>query len=395
MDGRIVGGTATTISSFPWQISLQRSGSHSCGGSIYSSNIIVTAAHCLQSVSASSLQVRAGSSYWSSGGVVSAVSAFRNHEGYNANTMVNDIAIIKLSSSLGLSSTIKTIGLASSNPSNGASASVSGWGTQSSGSSSIPSQLQYVNVNIVSQSVCASSAYSYGSQIRSTMICAAASGKDACQGDSGGPLVSGGQLVGVVSWGYGCAYSNYPGVYASVADLRTWVRVGSTYWRSGGSLHSVRAFRNHEGYNARTMVNDIAIIRIESDLSFRSSIREIRIADSNPREGATAVVSGWGTTESGGSTIPDHLLAVDLKIVDVSRCRSEEFGYGKKIKDTMICAYAAHKDACQGDSGGPLVSGDRLVGVVSWGYGCGEVRYPGVFADVAHFHEWIEETARD
>ncbi|XP_017038885.1 trypsin beta [Drosophila ficusphila] len=223
LDGRIVGGTATSISSFPWQISLQRSGSHSCGGSVYSANVIVTAAHCLQSVSASSLQIRAGSSYWSSGGVTIGVSSFKNHEGYNANTMVNDIAIIRLKSNLSFSSNIRAIGLASSNPANGAAASVSGWGTQSSGSSSIPTQLQYVNVNIVSQSRCASSSYSYGSQIKSSMICAAASGKDSCQGDSGGPLVSGGVLVGVVSWGYGCAASNYPGVYASVADLRSWV----------------------------------------------------------------------------------------------------------------------------------------------------------------------------
>ncbi|XP_022224743.2 trypsin alpha [Drosophila obscura] len=223
LDGRIVGGSATTISSFPWQISLQRSGSHSCGGSVYSSNIIVTAAHCLQSVSASTLQVRAGSTYWSSGGTVVKVASFRNHEGYNANTMVNDIAVIRLSSSLSLSSNIKAIALASYNPANGASAAVSGWGTQSSGSSSIPTTLQYVNVKIVSQSQCASSTYGYGSEIRSTMICAAASGKDACQGDSGGPLVSGGVLVGVVSWGYGCAYANYPGVYADVAVLRSWV----------------------------------------------------------------------------------------------------------------------------------------------------------------------------
>lgn len=68
LDGRIVGGVATSISDFPWQISLQRSGSHSCGGSIYSNNIIVTAAHCLQSVSVSVLKVRAGSSNWNSGG---------------------------------------------------------------------------------------------------------------------------------------------------------------------------------------------------------------------------------------------------------------------------------------------------------------------------------------
>ncbi|XP_017027348.1 trypsin alpha [Drosophila kikkawai] len=223
LDGRIVGGSATTITSFPWQISLQRNGGHSCGGSIYSNKIIVTAAHCLQSVSASSLKVRAGSSYWSSGGSLVSVAAFRNHEGYNANTMVNDIAVIRLSSSLSFSSSVKAISLATYNPANGAAATVSGWGTQSSGSSSIPSQLQYVNLKIVSQSQCASSTYGYGSQIRSTMICAYSSGKDSCQGDSGGPLVSGGVLVGVVSWGYGCAYANYPGVYADVAVLRSWV----------------------------------------------------------------------------------------------------------------------------------------------------------------------------
>ncbi|XP_073845426.1 trypsin alpha-4-like [Musca autumnalis] len=223
LDGRIVGGSATTINSFPWQISLQRSGSHSCGGSVYSANIIVTAAHCLQSVSASVLKVRAGSTYWNSGGTLVSVAAFKNHEGYNANTMVNDIAVIRLSSSLTMSSTIKAIGLATSAPANGASASVSGWGTQSYGSSSIPTQLRYVDVKIVGRTQCASSTYGYGSEIKSSMICAYTVGKDACQGDSGGPLVSGGVLVGVVSWGYGCAYTNYPGVYADVAALGSWV----------------------------------------------------------------------------------------------------------------------------------------------------------------------------
>nr|XP_016994487.2 trypsin beta-like [Drosophila takahashii] len=223
LDGRIVGGTATTISSVPWQISLQRNGGHSCGGSIYSTKVVVTAAHCLQSVSASVLQVRAGSTYWNSGGVVSRVAAFRNHEGYNPNTMVNDIAVISLSSPLEFGSTIKAISLASSNPENGAAASVSGWGTLYYGSSTLPSQLQLVELNIVSQKNCASSAYGYGNSVTDSMICAYSADKDACQGDSGGPLVSGGVLVGVVSWGYGCAYPNYPGVYADVADLHSWV----------------------------------------------------------------------------------------------------------------------------------------------------------------------------
>ncbi|KAH8299471.1 hypothetical protein KR044_001660, partial [Drosophila immigrans] len=403
MDGRIVGGTATTIGSFPWQISLQRNGGHSCGGSIYSAHIIVTAAHCLQSVSASSLQVRAGSSYWSSGGVVSKVSSFRNHEGYNANTMVNDIAVIRLSSSLAFSGNIRAIGLASSNPGNGAAASVSGWGTQSSGSSSIPSQLQYVNVNIVSQSVCASSAYSYGSQIRSTMICAAASGKDACQGDSGGPLVSGGVLVGVVSWGIGCAYSNYPGVYASVADLRSWVsvksvsnlkvRAGSTYWNSGGILLQVSAFKNHEDYNANTMVNDIAVIRLRSSLSFSSTIKAIDLANNAPSNGASASVSGWGTESYGSSSIPSQLQYANVDIISQSACASSSYDYGSQIKSTMICSAASGINACQGDSGGPLVSGGVLVGVVSWSYGCAAPNYPAVYSDVAVFRSWVINAA--
>ncbi|KAH8280264.1 hypothetical protein KR018_001171, partial [Drosophila ironensis] len=394
MDGRIVGGSATTIASFPWQISLQRSGSHSCGGSIYSSSIIVTAAHCLQSVSTSVLKVRAGSTYWSSGGTLVSVASFKNHEGYNSNTMVNDIAIVKLSSALSFGSDIKSIGLASSSPANGASASVSGWGTLSYGSSSIPSQLQYVNVAIVSQTTCASSTYGYGSQIKSTMLCAYTAGKDACQGDSGGPLVSGGVLVGVVSWGYGCAYANYPGVYADVATLRSWVvRAGSTYWSSGGTLVSVASFKNHEGYNSNTMVNDIAVIKLGSALTLSSNIKSIALASSNPANGASASVSGWGTLSYGASTLPSQLQYVDVAIVSLDKCASSTYGYGSQIKSTMICAYSTGKDACQGDSGGPLVSGGVLVGVVSWGYGCAYAGYPGVYADVATLRSWVVSTA--
>ncbi|TMW43255.1 hypothetical protein DOY81_011664 [Sarcophaga bullata] len=223
LDGRIVGGVATSISNFPWQISLQRSGSHSCGGSIYSNNIVVTAAHCLQSVSASVLKVRAGSSNWNSGGTLVSVAAFKNHEGYNSRTMVNDIAVIKLASSLTSSSNIKAIALASTAPANGAAAVVSGWGTTSYGGSSLPSQLRSVDVKIVSTSACASSSYGYGSEIKSSMICAYTGCKDACRGDSGGPLVSRGVLVGVVSWGYGCAIPIIQAFYADVAVLRSWV----------------------------------------------------------------------------------------------------------------------------------------------------------------------------
>ena len=81
-----------------------------------------------------------------------------------------------------------------------------------------------VNVPIVPREVCNNAYEAYGG-ITENMICAAAlgGGKDACQGDSGGPLVVDGKLVGIVSWGVGCALPLYPGVYSNVATLKSFV----------------------------------------------------------------------------------------------------------------------------------------------------------------------------
>ncbi|XP_034479427.1 trypsin alpha-3 [Drosophila innubila] len=222
LDGRIVGGSQTSISSHPWQVSLQRSGLHFCGGSVISSTMVVTAAHCLLKVTVPTLRVRAGSTYRSIGGVISNAAAFKIHEGYSTSTKINDIGVVWLKTKLTLGANIKAIQLATATPQHGAAASCSGWGSTSyNGGSS--SHLLYIDTRIVARTECGSSSYGHGSKIRETMICAAGSNKDACQGDSGGPLVSGGKLVGIVSWGTNCALAKYPGVYANVADLRDWV----------------------------------------------------------------------------------------------------------------------------------------------------------------------------
>lgn len=222
-DGRIVGGIAVSIEDHPWQVSVQKSGGHACGGSIISNDFVVTAAHCLQSpVTASILKIRAGSNKRTYGGVLIQVAAFKAHEGYNADTKTHDIGVLRLQTKLTFGSTIKAITMATVTPAHGSAASISGWGKTSFGGSS-SSELLYIDTRIVGRSQCASSTYGYGSTIRETMICASAANKDACQGDSGGPLVSGGQLVGVVSWGRECALANYPGVFANVAELRNWV----------------------------------------------------------------------------------------------------------------------------------------------------------------------------
>ena len=103
------------------------------------------------------------------------------------------------------------------------------------------------------------------------------------------------------------------------------------------------------------------------------------------------ILQGWGTTSSGGS-ISEDLLKVEVPFVDKETCEQDYTGY--TISDNMLCAGEKGKDSCQGDSGGPLVAYNNgspvLVGVVSWGIGCAFEGYPGVYAKVSNYLDWIE-----
>jgi len=118
---------------------------------------------------------------------------------------------------------VQPILLTSTDPPAGALSVVSGWRTTTPGGS-LPSQLQAVEVFIISRAQCNNAYAAYGG-ITVNIICAAVpgGGKDSCQGDSGGPLVVGSQLVSIVSWGSGCALAEYPGVYSNIATLRCFV----------------------------------------------------------------------------------------------------------------------------------------------------------------------------
>ena len=93
---------------------------------------------------------------------------------------------------------------------------------------SATNDLQYVRVPAITNGECNSA---YGGSITDTMLCAGypnVGGKDACQGDSGGPFVCNDNgnavIAGVVSWGIGCALPNYPGVYARVTPVLSWIQ---------------------------------------------------------------------------------------------------------------------------------------------------------------------------
>ncbi|KAF2711323.1 trypsin-like serine protease [Pleomassaria siparia CBS 279.74] len=219
---QIVGGVLASTGDFPFIVSLQDSSGHFCGGSLLNANTVITAAHCTVGQTASALKVRAGSLQRASGGTLVGVSSIKTHPSFSSSNLSNDVAIWKLATAIPTSSTIGYVSLpvANSDPATGAITSVAGWGTTSSGSSSLPAALRKVDVPVISRTECRAD---YGtSAVTTSMFCAgyAAGGKDSCQGDSGGPIVDSNKvLLGTVSWGDGCAGANAPGVYSRVAVL--------------------------------------------------------------------------------------------------------------------------------------------------------------------------------
>ncbi|KAF2851730.1 female reproductive tract protease-like protein [Plenodomus tracheiphilus IPT5] len=216
----IVGGVAAVAGDVPFIVAVSLDGSPWCGGSLVNANTVVTAAHCIDGNSASSFTVRAGSLNRASGGTLVKVSRIIANPNYVESTTDADVAIFKLATPIAESSTIKYATLAASgnDPAAGSTATVAGWGSTGSGGS--PTLLRKVDVPIVSRATCRNN-YSTAA-ITTNMFCAgfAAGGKDSCQGDSGGPIITSSKtLIGIVSWGAGCAQPNKPGVYTRIGAV--------------------------------------------------------------------------------------------------------------------------------------------------------------------------------
>ncbi|XP_020643151.3 coagulation factor X-like [Pogona vitticeps] len=160
----------------------------------------------------------------------------------------------------------------------------------------------------------------------------------------------------------------------------------------------VRQFWRHPQYVSNSYNNDIALLRLTSDVVFSHHVIPICLPNSNLAtlllEGnIQGMVSGWGFTHTKGK-LTRFLMRVKLPVVSMETCRQST---EKIITDNMFCAgyFEESQDACKGDSGGPFAVPYRgtwyLLGIVSWGEGCAEVGKYGAYTRVSNYLSWIKD----
>ncbi|MAQ47304.1 MAG: hypothetical protein CMD27_00295 [Flavobacteriales bacterium] len=178
----------------------------------------------------------------------------------------------------------------------------------------------------------------------------------------------------------------------------TSIRCGSdSDYAQGGTIYDAAEIISHPNYNANTYNNDIALIRLEDPISFNNNTQPVilmcdqQVALGVEDPGQMSWITGWGNTE--GTTNSSQLQVVDVPITTQSN-----YGGNQIDADMIMAGYPdGGYDSCQGDSGGPMVvlaaDGETFLqsGVVSWGYGCADAGYPGVYARVSYFIDWICE----
>lgn len=154
----------------------------------------------------------------------------------------------------------------------------------------------------------------------------------------------------------------------------------------------------HPNYDPSTMDHDIALLRLETPAIFSTYILPVclpgrRLAERVlHRNGTEMVVTGWGKEDLDSNHYSFALNVIKVPLVSHDVCAQH---MTNNVSANVLCAgiLGQRKDACEGDSGGPMVTLYRdtwfLVGLVSWGEGCGREDKLGIYTKVSNYNEWI------
>jgi trypsin len=151
------------------------------------------------------------------------VTAVYVHPKFNQQSMHYDAALLILDQPV---AGVRTLPMADLSPPAGTTVSAAGWGETREHGATSPDHLRSVTLKIGTISACRRGNSVLGEYFAPSMMCASKPGRDTCSGDSGGPLIASHRgrttLVGITSFGYGCAQAAHPGVYTRVSAIRAW-----------------------------------------------------------------------------------------------------------------------------------------------------------------------------
>lgn len=168
--------------------------------------------------------------------------------------------------------------------------------------------------------------------------------------------------------------------------------------RNGANVQTrkIKRIISHPFFNDYTYDYDIAVMELQSPVTFSSIVQPICLPDTTHHfpVGKDLWVTGWGATSEGGSGA-SILQKAEIRLINQTVCNEL---LTDQLTPRMMCVgiLSGGVDACQGDSGGPLVSVEPsgrmfLAGVVSWGDGCAQRNKPGVYSRLTSLRSWIQE----
>jgi trypsin len=214
----VVGGNAVKPGSYPFVVAIGDTTGFYCGGTLIERDVVLTAGHCLTDRRTALANLRVTDSIRTLG-----VTAVYVHPKFDEQSMHYDAALLILERPL---TGVRTLPMAISSPLAGTTVSAAGWGKTREDATTTPRSLRSVVLKVGTTTACSRGNTSFGPYFSPSMLCAANPGRDTCSGDSGGPLVSASSghaaLVGITSFGDGCARAGHPGVYTRVSAIRAW-----------------------------------------------------------------------------------------------------------------------------------------------------------------------------
>ncbi|KAM6038988.1 transmembrane protease serine 12 [Chlamydotis macqueenii] len=208
-----------------------------------------------------------------------------------------------------------------------------------------------------------------------------------------------------------CGDGRQPGTGCKVTSLSvsikkdpySWRAVLGVYnlWKHGKytAKRNIKSITVHPEFNGDTFENDIALFQLHSAVRYSDYIQPLCLPpahlDAYLDNETACYVSGWGLTEEGKT--PAMLKEAQVEIIPSSICNGSD-AYRGLVKMNMICAgsQSGGTDTCQGDSGGPLACYDPstnkyyLIGIASFGLGCGQPKFPGIYVRLSQYGRWIE-----